>query len=342
MDIPSEVVLRSIALHKITEDDGLVTSNQCVSLHDEDLSNLLVKYFFKPFKAEERYRFTHESSLEYNSIYQLAKQIFDNPSDLFNHSLDVAKLLEANSQNQNIKNGDIFITYFEDCVIEDEVTDAIGIFKVENKETYIKVMGNADVFDIRSEEGISINKLDKGVIIYNTDPDNGYQAMVVDKTNKSGNAQYWQDDFLGVEPFNDEYFQTQNVINNLQEFAQEAFAGQTKTEKIAFVNESIDYMKANDHFDQQEYQENILQSPELIEHFENFQEKKIEEDPERNVPNFDISDPAIKNTKRFIKSVIKLDKNFHLYVHGNRKNIERGFDEERKQNFYTLYFENED
>ena len=33
---------------------------------------------------------------------------------------------------------------------------------------------------------------------------------------------------------------------------------------------------------------------------------------------------------RYFKSVIKLDSNFHIYVHGKREWIERGFDEEKK------------
>ena len=342
MDISSEVVLKSLAIHKITEDDGLITSTQSLNIADRDLNQLLVKYFFKSFKVEERFRFTHETSLEYNEVYSFVKTIFDSPNHLHEKSIEIAKHLYAHSRNQNIKDGDVMVTYFEDCVLGDEITDAIGIFKVENKDTYIKIMGHGGVFDIKSEEGISINKLDKGLIIFNTEAESGYQTMMVDKTNKSGNAQYWQKDFLGVEPFIDEYFHTQSIINNLQEFAQEAFAGQTKTEKIAFVNESIDYIKANDQFDQSDYQETILQAPELIEHFENFQEKKQIEQPELNLDHFDISKPAIKNTKRFIRSVIKLDKNFHVYVHGNRQNIERGFDENRKQNYYTLYFEREE
>ncbi|MEO9805739.1 MAG: nucleoid-associated protein [Reichenbachiella sp.] len=342
MEISSEVVLKSLSIHKITEEDGLVNSSQALTIEDQDLNQLLVKYFFKAFRIEERYRFFHETSLDYNEVYCFVRDIFESPSKLHEKSVEIAKHLYAHSRNQNIKDGDVMVTYFEDCVLGDEVTDAVGIFKVENRDTYIKIMGHAGVFDISSEEGISINKLDKGLIIFNTDKETGYQTMLVDKTNKAGNAQYWQNDFLGVEPFTDEYFQTQNIINNLQEFAQEAFAGQTKTEKIAFVNESIDYMKSNNQFDQTDYQETVLQAPELIEHFENFQEKKQIEQPEMNVENFDISKPAIKNTKRFIRSVIKLDKNFHVYVHGNRQNIERGFDENRKQNFYTLYFEREE
>lgn len=41
------------------------------------------------------------------------------------------------------------------------------------------------------------------------------------------------------------------------------------------------------------------------------------------------------------KSVLKLDKNFSVYIHGNRDYIEQGYDEERGKNYYKLYYENE-
>jgi hypothetical protein len=41
------------------------------------------------------------------------------------------------------------------------------------------------------------------------------------------------------------------------------------------------------------------------------------------------------------KSVLKLDKNFHIYVHGNRQLIERGYDDEKGMNYYKVFFNNE-
>ena len=55
--------------------------------------------------------------------------------------------------------------------------------------------------------------------------------------------------------------------------------------------------------------------------------------------DFTINPVAVKKQQRHFKSVIKLDKNFHIYVHGDRKMIETGQDEKGK--FYRLYFEKE-
>ncbi|RJE73007.1 MULTISPECIES: nucleoid-associated protein [Reichenbachiella] len=340
MVISSEVRLNQLVIHKLAE-EGLITSTGSIDALDEDLNKLLVNYFFKSFKEEERYHFAIDNEEIDPKTFEVVSQIFDNPESLYDHSLVLASHLSALSQNQNIKEGDFLVCHFEDCVIDDEVTDVIGLFKVENKETYIKIMGQGNDFNIISDEGISINKLDKGVLIFNTSRESGYQVLLVDITNKSNSAQYWQNDFLGLEKTVDEYYQTQNLINNIQEFAQGAFEQNEKPEKLSFVNESIDYLKNNEFFNKEDYQEKVLQSPELIDQFENFQIKKQEEEPDLDTNQFDISKPAIKNTKRFIRSIIKLDKNFHVYVHGNKEQITRGYDNERKLNYYTLYFHEE-
>ena len=55
---------------------------------------------------------------------------------------------------------------------------------------------------------------------------------------------------------------------------------------------------------------------------------------------FDISQQAVKRQARFFKSVLKLDKNFHVYIHGNRELIERGTDENGRK-YYKLYYQEE-
>ena len=56
--------------------------------------------------------------------------------------------------------------------------------------------------------------------------------------------------------------------------------------------------------------------------------------------SFEISDSAIKKQQRSFKSVIKLDKNFHIYIHGDREKIQLCKDENGK--FYKIYFDKED
>ena len=59
------------------------------------------------------------------------------------------------------------------------------------------------------------------------------------------------------------------------------------------------------------------------------------------IDNFEISAQAVKRQARVFKSVLKLDKNFHVYIHGDRELIEKGFDEAMGKNYYKLYFNSE-
>ncbi|MCB0771369.1 MAG: nucleoid-associated protein, partial [Flavobacteriales bacterium] len=56
--------------------------------------------------------------------------------------------------------------------------------------------------------------------------------------------------------------------------------------------------------------------------------------------NFEISAQAVKRQARIFKSVLKLDKNFHIYIHGDRNKIEHGVDESGRK-FYKIYYEQE-
>jgi hypothetical protein len=59
------------------------------------------------------------------------------------------------------------------------------------------------------------------------------------------------------------------------------------------------------------------------------------------VDEFDISTQAVKKQAKVFKSILKLDKNFHIYVHGNRELIEQGYDEEKHMKYYKVYYREE-
>ena len=56
--------------------------------------------------------------------------------------------------------------------------------------------------------------------------------------------------------------------------------------------------------------------------------------------SFEISAQAVKKQARVFKNVLKLDKNFHIYIHGNREMIEQGVDENGRK-YYKIYYEEE-
>ena len=83
----------------------------------------------------------------------------------------------------------------------------------------------------------------------------------------------------------------------------------------------------------------VIGQNDIIESFKQF---KTEYQKERDISisdNFSISDSAVKKGTKTLKSIIKLDKNFDIFIHGNRDLIEQGVDEKGK--YYKVYYKEE-
>jgi hypothetical protein len=83
-----------------------------------------------------------------------------------------------------------------------------------------------------------------------------------------------------------------------------------------------------------------LQDAEVIKSFHDYNKQFQQENEWQLADQFDISAIAVKKQQRIFKSVLKLDKNFHIYIHGNRELIEQGTDPDGRK-FYKIYYDNE-
>lgn len=309
----------------------------------KDIKSLLMSYFLKPIlKETELFTFHHSFDINQNEIYMLVQGIFETPDKFQRISRNLAMHLFECTTHPNIKPGEFYVVHFENIILGDEVVNGIGMFKSESRDTFIKVFPEENGFKVYSDEGININKLDKGALVLNTEKEKGYVIYMVDKTNKGTEAKYWKDDFLNIKPREDPFYHTKNYISLSRDFAQKELSGLEKTEQIDFVNRSVDYFVNNENFSSQDFEERVLKSPEIIESFENFKNEFLKEKAlNLSDSEFEISKQAVKQSKRHIRSVLKLDKNFHIYIHGNRENIERGHDETRGMSYYKIYFSEE-
>ena len=75
--------------------------------------------------------------------------------------------------------------------------------------------------------------------------------------------------------------------------------------------------------------------------FQNFNHQFQEDNEIVLEDSFEISTPAVKKQQSIFKSIIKLDKNFHIYVHGNRELIEKGVEPDGRK-FYKIYYKEEE
>lgn len=341
----SDSLLEKIALHKVGNkamEEKLFLSKNYLKTY-EKINNVLSSYFLTPFKLDEYFNFHHESNLDLNEVYVFASKIFDNSEELFDQSINIAKHLFEKSVHPKIKGGEFYTVYFKECIIDGETVDAIGLFKSENKDVFIKVYPAGDNFELETDNGININKLDKGCLIFNTDRENGYVVAVVDNTNRGAEAQYWIDDFLHLRHRKDNYHNTQNLLNLCKNFVTKELPNKfeiSKADQIDFLNKSLKFFKEKDSFNSSEFENEVVFQPEVIEVFKKYKDNFKSEHEIDIADNFEISNSALKKQAKIMKSIIKLDKNFHIYIHGNRELIEQGMDEDGRK-FYKIYYREE-
>ncbi|WP_443944993.1 nucleoid-associated protein [Pedobacter sp. AW1-32] len=347
-----EASLKQLSIHhtgnKVLE-EYYKLSDAPLNIDDELLGNLLMQYFLKPFeKVNEVYRFYHSSdNLKLNEVYHFAQEIFENNKLFHENSEQLAKYLYDVANHPKIKAGELYVAYFEKVQIEGELLDVIGIFKSETKDTYLKVYPEQDGFNMSYEqEAISINKLDKGCLIFNTDAEEGYKVVVLDQAKSSNEAAvYWKDEFLKLKIRNDAYNQTNNVLGVYKNFVTQKLDDEfeiSKADKIDLLNRSMKYFKEKETFDIDEFSQEVIGNNEGIESFKNFKKNYEQEFETPIADTFEIAEAAVKKQARVYKSVLKLDKNFHIYIHGNKELIEKGYDDDKSMNFYKVYFREEE
>lgn len=341
----TNVYLEKLAIHQVGnrlrgEELGIFSGVR--DIDDQETLNFLLKYFLSPFNDNEIYNFTHSSELNLNEIYSFVKRIFTNPDTMYDRSVDIAKHLYEVSIHPKVNAGELCICYFKNCSFEGVSTDALGIFKSEVKDVFLKFYSNKNIFSVNHERGIDIKKLDKGCLIFNIEHSNGYKVCIVD-SNKSNDTQYWKDNFLNIKAASDNYHFTKDFLSIAKNFVINQLGVEleiNKADKIDFLNRSVDYFKRRESFDKNEFEEEVFRDSIVIESFRKFDQTYRQQNEIGFSDKFEISPQAVKKQSRVFKRVLRLDKNFDIYIHGNKELIEQGIDENGRK-FYKIYYENE-
>ncbi len=341
--------IESLSIHRVGNKgkaEGLFVSQDPYPLSDE-LTPLIKEFFFKSFREKEEnyYKFFHEQDLEFNELFGLAKKIFDNPSGTHLLSEDIAKHLYARSEHPHIKAGELYIAHIEGVQIDNLKTDAIGIFKSELKQDFLQFQESDSNLKMILEQGINLNKLDKGCLIFNHKEEEGYKVLSVDSNRYD--TKYWLENFLGVEVFEDENFYTKKYLKFCQDFAKDVvLPAEDKKEEVLFMNRAVNHFAKNDTFEETAFMNEVIDNPDLIPEFRHY---KTEQSPKykiEDLTDFPISNKAVTAQRKKIKSIIQLDTNIQIkmdFINGEsaEKFVEKGWDEEKQMYYYLVYFNKE-
>jgi hypothetical protein len=341
--------IESLSIHRVgnkSRNEALFLSDNPYGLNDE-IVPLLKEYFFKPFrdKEENYFQFAHDVDLEYNEMYKFATEIFENPSKTHEISKNITKHLFEQSNHPHIKNGEVYVTHLTNISIDNERVDAIGIFKSEIQTDFLQFEEKESTLEMILQQGINLNKLDKGCLIFNYKKEEGYKILTVDSNRYD--ARYWLEHFLSVDAFQDENFMTKKYLKFCQDFAKEVvLPAEDKKEEVMFMNRAVNHFAKNDMFEESNFLNEVIDNPDLISEFKSYKVDKGEKYSIEDLTSFPIANAAVSDARRSIKNVIHLDTNIQIKLdfinpESAEKYVEKGWDEEKQMYYYLVYFNKE-
>jgi hypothetical protein len=326
--------------------EGVVIPKQTLVPVYDMAHELLIAAMLKPFeKTEEFFYFHHEEDVSNHPVYQCCHSIFEDPENLNEQAGKLSQLLYEHCEVPKINGGEFFVTFFEDLLLQDEPVQAIGLWKIQSREPYLKTERTAESFALNVLEGIPTGKPEVCAVVFNLDEAEGYRICVIDSVTKKDERSFWKDAFLRLRPIEDNYFNTRHYISLSSEFITQKLPrsfGMDRTDQIDLLNRSAEYFKENEHFEMDDFAGNLFPEEEQRDAFKDFREEYSKAYAVPLEDKFDISNQAVKKEMKVLKSVIKLDKNFHIYVHGRRDLIERGFDDDKGKKYYKVWFDDEE
>lgn len=340
----SNVELSELAVHWVgnkLRDEELNTFAEPAEVDEESKQHLL-KHFLSPFKSNEPYNFFHQTDVSLNEVYAFSKRIFRDKGSFMDFSIEIAKHLYEHSTHPKITGGELSVCMFANCIYEGKKTSAIGIFKSDNKGVFIKYQTRKDRVKVTYDNGVSSEKLEKGCLILNLDKEDGYKVFIVD-TKQSSEAQYWKEHFLKVRPISNDYNLTKLFLSATKNFVTTQLPEEVevaKTDQIDLLNRSIQYFKEHETFNKKEFEKEVLQNKDIITSFRKYDREFASEHSLETLDSFDISNQAVLNQSKIFKRVLKLDKNFHIYIHGDKSLIEKGKEKDGRK-FYKIYYDEE-
>lgn len=312
------------------------TENQPAEEVARNLLNILLPCFNE---SNEEYHFTHPTEIELNPVLKYVQQIL-NRKEFSKNSQRIAKILYENSTHPNIKSGEFIVVFFSGINFKGSPGTGLGFFKPESKQKFLRLDPNEKNYDYFFIDGITSKNIEKAALILNTNPE---PVFLYNKFSSTDETKFWKDEFLGVTLSSNSFSNTKNFMNMCKEFITKRYVEDfevNKTDQIDLLSRSISYFKDNEEVNIESFKKDIFHHASVIKSFDNFRDEYQASNDIDFADTIEISKVALKKQNRQFKNILKLDKNFDIYIHGNRDLIESGVEKDGRK-FYKIYYNNE-
>jgi len=211
----ANVILEKMAIHKVGNKSKAEKNffSEILYKPSASIEDKLLKYFLNPFKKlEETFQFNAVEN-ETNTMFNHSKSFFATKENFLELSQRMARHLYDQSKHSKIKAGEVFVVQFSELLYGDEMVDGIGIFKCERKNEFMQVNNVESELLLNFQQGISVDKMDKGCLILNVEQEDGYRVLSVDSV----------DYFAKHETFNFDEFATEvtevpEIVTELRDY----------------------------------------------------------------------------------------------------------------------------
>ncbi|WP_166967511.1 nucleoid-associated protein [Yeosuana marina] len=310
---------------------------------DEASYDLMLPFLLRPFASVvQSYRFNHHSNISLNEINTYSNQLFNEDDAFIEVSKHIVTHLYEQSNSSQIKTGDVLVVMFEGIEFNEITTNAVGIFKIENKVNFFQTYLENNSYDVLVQKGISSKKVDKGCLILNQSDTEGNIILSVD--NNSYDAQYWINHFLNIKYADDANSHTQQYIELCKEFSTEILkTSYGAQEQNTFLAKTIDFFKENEIVNVERFKDEIFEEDKHKTLFDDYK-KTFEGEQNLVIRNqFDVAERVVTKEKKKIKTDIKLDTNIQIKLdidapEAASEYLERGYDNEKKMHYYKVFF----
>ncbi|MGE7091083.1 hypothetical protein ACQKII_06390 [Lysinibacillus sp. NPDC048646] len=329
----SDSKLAQYVVHQVS--DKLVLGEEVFSQPEVMLEAAFTQLAFNKLDMEQQYEFFHETDIGLNEVYTYVKAIFDSENSFLEQSKHTATHLQSVSGHPHIKSGELFIGLFENCFMSTEVTKVIAIVKIDEKEMFLDVKNEQNKMIVNGIDGINVKKVNNMAVIVDMGADEAPAVFM--KTKKKEDVVYWQERFLKIKVVDEHYHKTNLALVECKKYIlkEENF---TNTEKLGFLNKTLDYFRNEEEFQVNDYMETVFEEADPV-------QKDIIVNSVKPYETV-ISESGIAKAEKSYKRKIKLDSNIEIQV--NVRDIEQvhelievGYDETTNRKFYKIYFQEE-
>ncbi|QKL55750.1 hypothetical protein HI814_03220 [Ralstonia solanacearum] len=160
-----------------------------------ELHGTLLRHYLTPLaRGADEFEFYHESDITLNATRQFSSRILNAPDDFLLLSQSIAKHLYSASSHPSIAGGEFIAILFQDVRVDEESRLALGLYKIEERETFLDVEKFGDALNLIELNGIPVTSIQKGALVI------GGDLSIYAKESTGHQTKYWIDTFLKGRP----------------------------------------------------------------------------------------------------------------------------------------------